>query len=322
MAQKNRETVIVTGGAGFIGSHVCDELLKQGYRVICIDNLNSYYSPLKKLNNIEHNKQNPNFHFLAMDIQDKEQVEQVFQQNRIDKIIHLAARAGVRPSIENPLLYRDANVNGTINLLTLAEKYNVKNFVFASSSSIYGKNKKIPFSETDNVDYPISPYAASKKACELFCYTYSYLYGLNITCLRFFTVYGPRGRPDMAPYLFTKKISEGETVKMFGDGTTKRDYTYISDIVGGVISALEKNFKFEIINLGNNKPIELRQFISVIERNLGKNAKIKREKLPQGDVPITYADIGKAKRLLNYEPVIGIEEGMKKFIEWYLEENR
>lgn len=314
------ETILVTGGAGFIGSHVCDRLLKLGKKIICIDNLNPYYSPKRKIRNIQHNFENNNFLFIAIDIQKKDHLEQIFEKNKIDKIVHLAARAGVRPSIEKPLWYRDTNVNGTINLLELAKKHKIKNFIFGSSSSVYGKNKKIPFSETDNVDYPISPYAASKKACELFCYTYSHLCSLNVTCLRFFTVYGPRGRPDMAPYLFTKLINEGKPIKMFGDGTTKRDYTYVSDIVDGIVEALDKSFRFEIINLGNNHPIELRYFISVIEKHLGKKAKIKKFPLQPGDVPITFADITKAARLIGYKPKVSIEEGMGKFIEWYKKE--
>ncbi|RLE44906.1 epimerase [Candidatus Woesearchaeota archaeon] len=314
------ETILVTGGAGFIGSHVCDKLLQLGKKVICIDNLNPYYSPIRKIKNIKHNFDNPNFVFYNVDIQDKDQLEEIFKKHKIDKICHLAARAGVRPSIEKPLWYRDTNVTGTLNLLELAKEFKVHNFIFASSSSVYGKNKKIPFSETDNVDYPISPYAASKKACELFCYTYSHLVDLNVTCLRFFTVYGPRGRPDMAPYLFTKRIMKGLPIKKFGDGTSKRDYTYISDIVDGVMAALERPFKFEIINLGNNKPVELNHFISVIEGHLGKKAIIEEHPMPAGDVPITFADTSKAKGLLDYEPKVSIEEGMKRFIEWFKQE--
>ncbi len=202
-------------------------------------------------------------------------------------------------------------------MLELSKKYGIRNFIFASSSSVYGNNKKIPFSEEDNVDYPISPYAASKKACELYCYTYSYLCDLNVTCLRFFTVYGPRGRPDMAPYLFTKWISDGSVVKKFGNGDSKRDYTYITDIIEGIIKCLEKNFKFEIINLGNSKTIPLTYFISLIEKLVGKKAKVKQFKRPVGDVDITYADISKAKKLLGWEPKVSIEEGMEKFVGWY-----
>ncbi len=312
--------ILVTGGAGFIGSHLCDRLLKMGKKVVCVDNLNPYYSPKRKVKNVQHNFGNKNFHFVVLYIQKKDQLEQVFQKHKITKIIHLAARAGVRPSIEKPLWYRDTNVSGTLNLLELAKQYRVKNFVFASSSSVYGKNKKIPFSEDDNVDCPISPYAASKKACELFCYTYSHLCKINITCLRFFTVYGPRGRPDMIPFKFTDMISKGKPIPVFGDGASKRDYTYVSDIIDGVIAALGKPHKFEIINIGNNKPIELRYFISIIEKLLNKKAKIKRLPFPAGDVPLTFADITKAARLLNYNPKTTIEEGMKKTIEWYKKE--
>ncbi len=314
------KTILLTGGAGFIGSHVCDKLLKLRYRVVCIDNLNSYYSPSRKLKNIQHNLKNKNFKFEKIDITNKEELEQTFKNNKISNIIHLAAGVGVRYSIENPETHEKTNLLGTLNLLELAKKHKIKNFIFASSSSIYGENKKIPFSEQDRVDNPISPYAATKRAAELLCYTYSYLYNLNLTCLRLFTVYGPRGRPDMAPYLFTKLIDEGKPIKAFGDGTTKRDYTYISDIVNGIISALEKPFKFEIINLGNNKPIELRKFISIIEENLGKKARIKKEKLPPGDVPITFADISKAQKLLGYNPKVSIEQGMRKFIGEYKKE--
>ena len=312
--------ILVTGGAGFIGSHLCDRLLKMGKEVVCIDNLNSYYSPQRKVKNIHHNFDNKNFTFVSMDIQKKDQLELVFKRHKISKIVHLAARAGVRPSIEKPIWYKDTNVSGTLNLLELAKQYPVKQFIFASSSSVYGNNKKIPFSENDPVDKPISPYAASKKACELFCYTYSHLCNLSVTCLRFFTVYGPRGRPDMIPILYPHRISQGIYIKMFGDGTTKRDYTYISDIIDGIISALKKPFKFEIINLGNNKPVELKYFISLVEKNLKKKAKIRKLPIPQGDVNLTYADISKAKKLLNYSPKVSIEEGLKKTIEWYKKE--
>jgi len=311
------EKILVTGGAGFIGSHLCDRLLKEGTSIICVDNLTPYYPPKVKLDNIKQNLENPNFHFFAIDIENRLQLEQIFKNNKINVVVHLAARAGVRPSIENPLGYKDTNISGTLNLLELSKKYGIKNFIFGSSSSVYGNSKKIPFSETDNVDYPISPYAASKKSCELYCYTYSHLCDMNVTCLRFFTVYGPRGRPDMAPYLFTKWVSEGTTLTKFGNGESKRDYTYISDIIEGIMKCLKKHFKFEIFNLGNSRTVELSYFISLIERLVGKKAKIKQLKRPPGDVDITFADISKAKRLLNWEPKVPIEEGMRKFIEWY-----
>ncbi len=314
------ETILVTGGAGFIGSHVCDKLLALGNKVVCVDNLNNYYSPMRKIKNIQHNFDNKNFEFINLDIQHKDQLEEIFKEHKIERICHLAARAGVRPSIEKPLWYRDTNVTGTLNLLELAKVFDVHNFVFASSSSVYGNNQRIPFREEDPVDFPISPYAASKKACELFCYTYSHLCDINVTCLRFFTCYGPRGRPEMAPYLFTDRISKGLPIKKFGDGTTKRDYTFIADIVEGIIKALERPFKFEIINLGNNTPVELNYFIKVIEDAVGKKAIIEPHPMQKGDVQITFADISKAKGLLDYEPKTSIEEGMKKFVEWYKKE--
>ena len=243
----------------------------------------------------------------------------IFQKNKVEKIIHLAARAGVRASINDPVLYEKVNVLGTLNLLELAKQFKIKNFIFGSSSSIYG-NTKVPFEEDCNTDKQISPYAATKKAAELICYTYSHLYNIPITCLRLFTVYGPRGRPDMAPYMFTELIYKGKELNVFGDGTTKRDYTYITDIIKGILSVLDKEFKYEIINLGNSNPIELNHFISIIEKNLGKKAKIKKMPIPPGDVLITYSNIKKAKKMLNWQPKVKIEDGMKSFIEWYKNE--
>ena len=316
----DKKTILVTGGAGFIGSHVCDRLLKEGHKVICLDNLNNYYSPTRKIENIKHNIDNPNFNLQILSITKKEHMEEVFKEQKIDVVIHLAARAGVRPSIEHPLWYQETNVDGTVNLLELSKEYKVKKFIFGSSSSVYGENKKIPFAEEDDVNNPISPYAASKKACELFCYTYSYLTGLEVACLRFFTVYGPRGRPEMAIYLFTKWITEGTPIMMFGEGDTMRDYTYISDIVDGIIASIDANYKYEIINLGNSNPVKLKEIISIIEKATGKKAKIEKKPIPKGDVPLTYADLKKARRILNYEPKISIEEGIKKFYSWYKEE--
>lgn len=311
--------ILVTGGAGFIGSHVCDSLLARGDKVICLDNLNSYYPQKIKVKNISHNIDNPDFTFLVKNLAIKDKVETVFQNYNIDKVVHLAARAGVRFSIERPDLYQESNVQATINLLEVGKKYGVKDFICASSSSVYGKNKKVPFSETDSVNNPASPYAASKRACELFSNTYSHLFNMNITALRYFTVYGPRGRPDMAPYLFTKSISEGTPIKRFGDGTSKRDYTYIDDIVQGTISALDKTLKgFEIMNLGNSSPIGLNNLIKTIENSVGKKAKIIQEPMPVGDVPVTYADISKAERLLDYRPRTNIETGINKFVNWYM----
>jgi len=313
------ETILVTGGAGFIGSHVCDELLKTGKKVICLDNFNDYYNPKIKERNISHNIDNENFVLEKIDIINKGELEKVFERNKVDKIIHLAARAGVRPSIKQPELYFRVNVTGTFNLLETAAKFMVKKFVFGSSSSVYGNNKKIPFSEEDKTENQISPYASTKKIAELLCKTYSTMYDLDIVCLRFFTVYGPRGRPDMATYKFTDAIYNGRTIEMYGDGSSERDYTYIEDIVKGVVSALDLEKKFEIINLGNSDPIKLNEYINTIEKIIGKKAIIEKKPMPQGDVNVTYADISKAKKLLNYEPATKIGEGIKKFFEWYQE---
>jgi UDP-glucuronate 4-epimerase len=309
--------LLVTGCAGFIGSHVAETLLKRGDSVGGVDDLNDYYDVKIKQKNLVILKEHDKFVFYKQDIRDYKGLKEIFEKEKPAKVVHIAARAGVRPSIKDPFLYQEVNVGGTLNLLDLAKNYKVKSFVFASSSSVYGNNKKIPFSEADNIDNPISPYAATKKAAELLCYTYHYLYNMKITCLRFFTVYGPRGRPDMAPYKFTKLIMNKEPIPRFGDGTTKRDYTYIADIVKGVISAIDKELNFEIINLGNNKPVVLNDFIKIIEKATSKKAIIKEMPMQLGDVNITCADITKAKKLLGYKPETSIEQGMKKFVEWY-----
>lgn len=312
--------VLITGGSGFIGSHVCDFLLARGDTVICVDEFNNYYDPKIKKQNIKDCIKNKRFVLYKEDIRNIAGMRDIFAKEHPEKVIHLAARAGVRPSIENPLLYQDVNVRGTLNLLELSREFMTKNFVFASSSSVYGANKKVPFSESDNVDNPISPYASTKKAGELLCHVYHHLYRMNVVCLRFFTVYGPRGRPDMAPYLFTKCINEGKSIEIFGDGSSKRDYTFVADIVSGIVAALDKELGYEIINLGNSKTVELNHLIHIIEKNLGKKAKIVQKSVQPGDVPLTYADISKAKRLLGYDPKMIIEDGMKQFIDWYLEQ--
>jgi len=247
--------VMVTGGAGFIGSHTCDALLNQGYKVICVDNMNNYYSPKFKYENIKEHFSTDNFIFYLADILDYDCMFNIFKKHKPEVIIHLAARAGVRNSIDNPKLYYNVNCNGTLNLLELSKIFNVGNFIFASSSSVYGENIA-PFRESMTTDRQISPYASTKKVGELLCYTYHKLYNLNISVLRFFTVYGPRGRPDMAPYLFTKKIMNGDKIVRYGDGSSVRDYTYISDIITGVMACLDKKFGFEIINLGNSKTVK------------------------------------------------------------------
>ena len=309
--------ILVTGGAGFIGSHICDALLDRGDCVVCVDNFDSYYDPAIKEKNIKQCLLNSNFELYKVDVRDFEKLGKIFEKEKIDKIVHLAAKAGVRASFENQKEYFDVNVNGTKNLLELAVRHKIKNFVFGSSSSVYGVNKKVPFSEDDKADNQISPYAESKRKAELLCKDFHDKNHLNVTCLRFFTVYGPRGRPDMAPYKFTKIISDGKEIEMYGDGTTKRDYTYIKDIINGVVSALDKDFGFEIINLGDSNTVELTYFIKLIEKNVGKKAKIKKMPMQKGDVPVTYADITKARRLLGYEPKVKIEEGIKLFVDWF-----
>src|SRR3989344_5865066 len=276
---------LVTGGAGFIGSHVVDRLLFSGNEVVVVDNFNDYYDPIVKHSNLKGASKNPNFKLYECDILDFEKIREIFAQEKFDRVIHLAARAGVRPSIKYPQLYMDVNVKGTTNIFELCRQFGIKDIVFASSSSVYGCNTKIPFCEDDDVSKQISPYAVSKRACELLASCYHNLYGLNITGLRFFTVYGPRGRPDMAPYMFMKKIMAGETIERYGDGSTQRDYTFIFDIVDGIIASIGHN---GIFNLGNNNPVSLTEFIATIEKVTGCKAKIVEKPMQEGDVLITF----------------------------------
>ncbi len=313
----NKDTVLVTGGAGFIGSHMVRKLLQQGDRVVIVDNFNDYYNPRMKEQNLKDILLDGNCVLYRKDICDYQDMQEIFKSEKIDKICHLAARAGVRPSIKNPFMYEEVNIRGTLHLLKLACQYGVANFVYASSSSVYGNNTKIPFSEADNVDNPISPYAATKKATELLAHTYHSLYNLPCTGLRFFTVYGPAGRPDMAPFLFVDAVYKGKPIKRFGTGEAKRDFTYIDDIVDGARVALERCFPYEIINLGNNKPVSVNNFITLIEDIMGKKALIEQYPDQPGDVKITYADITKAQQLLGYSPHTSLEEGMNNFILWY-----
>jgi len=310
--------ILVTGGAGFIGSHLVEQLLERGDQVIVIDDFNDYYAPAIKEENIRSAVSNSLFKLYRGDIRDALFIDTVFDENRIDVVCHLAARAGVRPSIQEPILYEEVNCSGTLNILEACKRVGIKNFVFGSSSSVYGSNTKVPFSEEDPVEQPISPYAATKRAGELMCYTYSHLYDIPVTALRFFTVYGERQRPEMAISKFTRLIWEGKEIPVFGNGTSKRDYTYISDILQGLIASIDKVSKYEIINLGESRTVELNYLISVIEEKLQKKATIKRFDDQPGDVPITYADVNKAKRLLGYTPMIPIEEGIERFITWFL----
>lgn len=307
---------LITGGAGFIGSHLIDGLLEKGYSVICLDNFDPYYNPQLKRENIKHNLGKENFKLVEADVRDKKALRKTFKENDIEKIVHLAAKVGVRPSIKEPMLYEDVNVRGTLNLLELCREFKVENFIFGSSSSVYGNTEKIPFSE-DDVPKPISPYGASKRSAELLCHVYNSLYNTPITCLRFFTVYGPKQRPDMAIHKFTRLMSGGKRIEMYGNGSSKRDYTYIDDVVDGVLSTLDKRFDFEVFNLGNSRPVDLQHLISLIEKRLGKKAKIKQMLEQPGDVAITCADISKARKLLGYSPKVKLEDGIKRFVEWY-----
>jgi len=311
------KTFLITGGAGFIGSHLIDNLINQGHKIICVDTFNDYYNPRIKENNTKHHLSNPNFKLYKVDIRDFKSLEEIFNKNKIDTIVHLAARGGVRPSLEQPVLYTEVNINGTVNLLELAKLHDIKKFIFASSSSVYGSQKKGPFTENMNISKPISPYAATKAAGEQLCHVYSHLYKIQINCLRFFTVYGPRQRPDLAIYKFSKLIINDKPIPVYGDGTTKRDYTYIDDIIQGIVAAIDYNkTPFEIFNLGESQTVQLNYLIELLEEDIGKKAIINRQSLQKGDVPLTFADISKAKKLLNYNPQTKIEEGIKKFVDW------
>jgi UDP-glucuronate 4-epimerase len=306
---------LVTGAAGFIGSHLCERLTADGHTAIGLDNFDPFYDRKIKESNIKTLIESSKFRFIEGNIRDAGHVESVCKSG-IDVIVHLAAKAGVRPSIADPLGYADCNINGTMVLLETARKFNIRKFIFASSSSIYGNNKKVPFSETDNVDYPISPYAATKKAGELICHTYHHLYKMDITCLRYFTVYGPRQRPDLAIHKFAKLISKGKPIPVFGDGSMMRDFTYIDDIIDGTVAAIGKCEGFEIYNLGESRPVRLDRLVEELEKALGKKAVIERKPVPPGDVEQTYADITKAGKRLGYNPDTDIATGLAKFVTW------
>ncbi|HRY82219.1 MAG TPA: SDR family NAD(P)-dependent oxidoreductase [Candidatus Moranbacteria bacterium] len=310
--------ILITGGAGFIGSACAKKLMDRGDKIIIIDNFNDYYDPSLKEARIKKFLKGYKFKLYRGDIRDEKLVEKIFKTEKIDKVIHLAAMAGVRYAIKYPKLYFDVNVMGSINLLESAVKYKVKNFVFASSSSVYGNNKKMPFSESDPVDTPISPYAASKKADELIAHVYAHLYGLKITALRFFTVYGPWGRPDMALFKFTKNILAGKQIEVYNYGKMSRNFTYVDDIVSGVITILDANLNFGIMNIGGDREEQLTRYIEVLENCLGKIAKKKMMPMQPGDVPSTVADIRKLKKL-GWKPETRIEKGIANFVEWYKE---
>jgi UDP-glucuronate 4-epimerase len=309
--------VLVTGGAGFIGSHLIEALLMKEYHVDCLDNFNTYYDPTIKRSNIESFLPHSAFMLYEGDILDFTLLQDMFSQRSYDMIVHLAARAGVRPSIQQPFLYQKVNVEGTLNLLECCRRFDVDKFICASSSSVYGANNKVPFSEDDFVDNPISPYAATKKAAELLCYTYTHLYKISTTNLRFFTVYGPRQRPDMAIHKFTKLIDEGKAIPVYGMGKSKRDYTYIDDVIQGIEASMAHCNGYRLYNLGESKTIDLLSLIKLIEKALGKSAILDYQPNQPGDVPITYADIRKAQKEINYNPQTPIKAGIEKFVNWY-----
>ncbi len=308
--------ILVTGGAGFIGSHLVEKLLAAGHEVSILDDFNDFYDPRIKETNISGFVKDVAIHHV--DLRENNAVRNVFHGDKFDTVVHLAARAGVRPSIQNAQLYYDTNVNGTLHLLDAARVTGVERFVFASSSSVYGVCKTVPFSEDQHLTQTISPYAATKIAAEFLCSTFSHLYKMRIVALRYFTVYGPRQRPDLAIHQFTRKIDAGQPIDQFGDGTTRRDYTYVDDIIQGTLAAVEyKGPLFDIFNVGENQTIELRQLIAAIEKALGKKAKINQLPEQPGDVPLTCADISKAGKLLGYNPKTRFEDGLPKFVEWF-----
>jgi UDP-glucuronate 4-epimerase len=310
---------LVTGGAGFIGSHVAEHLLAAGHEVTVFDDLNPFYDPAIKrvaLQVLERSGSG-RFRFVQGDLVERPALDAVFAGGRIDQVIHLAARAGVRPSLQEPALYQRVNVEGTVNLLEAGRLAGVRKFILASSSSVYGVNAKVPFSEDDPIFRAISPYASSKLACEALGHTYHHVYGLDVVMLRFFTVYGPRQRPDLAIHKFARLIDSGRPVPVFGDGSTARDYTYVDDIVSGVLACTRREFGFGIYNLGESQTVTLSELISLLEQALGREAVLDRQPLQPGDVPITYADISKARRDLGYDPRTKIAEGIPRFVEWF-----
>ena len=319
MKQKIKEKILVTGCAGFIGMHLCKSLLNDGFEVCGIDNMNSYYNKSLKIDRIKILKVFSNFFFEEVDLNNLEAIKIIFESFKPDKVVNLAAQAGVQYSLINPSAYINSNVSGFLNILECCKDYNVSGLIYASSSSVYGSNKKVPFSEFDNVDSPISIYAATKKSNELMASVYHHLYNLNSTGLRFFTVYGEWGRPDMAYYSFTKKILNNEQIEVYNYGKVERDFTYIDDIVTGIKASIEKNFSYEIFNLGNSKKEKVLDLIKVIENKLDKKANIVLKPLKSGDVKSTNADITKSSKMLGYNPKTNIDTGLGKFIKWYID---
>jgi len=312
--------VLVTGGAGFIGSHVAEHLLARGDDVVIVDEINDYYDTGIKEGNLQlllDRYGSDRVRIFRGDICDDDFITTVFESTRPQWVCHMAARAGVRPSIQDPYIYIHSNIEATTKLMDLSHKYNIQNFVFASSSSVYGGSKSTFFSENETVDHPVSPYAATKKACELLAYTYHHLYNLNVTGLRFFTVYGPRGRPDMAPFKFIDRVSRGIELQQFGDGSSSRDYTYIDDIVDGVVRSIDRRHKYQIFNLGKGDGTSLKEFLDLVQKHVGKKANIRIMPDQPGDVPYTCADVRKAQRMLSYKAKVPFEEGIRRTAKWY-----
>ena len=311
------ESVLITGGAGFIGSHVAEALIARGDHVVVVDSLHPFYNPDLKLGNLEEMRARGGFVFEHADIRERARMEALFLEHRFDAVVHLAAMAGVRPSIIDPSLYVSVNLDGTTVLLDLAVAAGVPRFVFASSSSVYGNNEKVPFHEDDRVDNPVSPYAATKKAGELLAHTYHHLHALNVACLRFFTVYGPRQRPEMAIHKFTDLIERGAPVPFFGDGTSRRDYTYVDDIVDGVVRALDRCEGYRIFNLGESRTTTLSELVDLISGALGKPAVLDPKPMQPGDVRVTCADVSRAREELGYQPSVDPADGIRTFVDWY-----
>jgi len=311
-------TILVTGGAGFIGSHLCEHFLSKGHRVISLDNFDDFYNPAIKEQNINSLLKNENYELVRGDIRDAAVLKNIFEKNTVDCVVHLAAKAGVRPSIQQPVHYMDVNVNGTANLLESMRRAGVSRFVFGSSSSIYGNQEKMPFSETDDVSRPISPYAASKHSGELLSYTYHHLYGMDVACLRFFTVYGPRQRPDLAIHKFTQLALAGQPIPLYGDGLTRRDYTFVGDIVQGISKLIEsKDWRYEVFNLGCGNPVTLLDMVKAVEQALDKPLEINFLEKQPGDVEQTHADIRKAQAFFGYQPTVSLQAGVRQFVEWF-----
>jgi UDP-glucuronate 4-epimerase len=311
------QRILLTGGAGFIGSHLAERLLAAGHQLFIVDDLNDFYALETKQRNLQEVKERGSFEFEQADVCDLGKLRRIFEQFRPEVVVHLAARAGVRPSLEQPLLYEKVNVQGTLVLLELARLFDVRKFVFASSSSIYGVTSKVPFAETEADPNPISPYGVTKLAGEKLCYCYSHLYRIPAICLRFFTVYGPRQRPDLAIHKFLKLISQGAEISVFGDGSSLRDYTFIDDIVDGLLAALKLDCQFEVFNLGNSSPISLIEMIRLLEKHSAKQARLRFQANQPGDMPFTHADLSKAQRLLGYAPRVPFETGVARFVSWF-----